>query len=409
MDSNPPDVSGLPGLDGPTASRARLLPLLAARLRPDPRPVEADVWVQAVSVGEVGLAATFAGALSALRPATRFLVTSTTPAGVALLPRRFPQGAVLRPFPLDLPGSVRRFLDRKSLRLLVLVETELWPVLLGQARRRGLPVLVVNGRLSERSLRRLCALPPLLRKPLAALSHVAARSEADAGRFAAIGVPPDRVTVAGDLKLDGTDPAPPVFGERLRVLAGTRPVLVAGSIAEDEVPLVLELLRLLRESGPAPLLLLAPRQPSTFDAVARAVAGSGLALARRSTPGDGPADVFLLDTLGELASCYLLGDVALLGGTFADKGGHNVLEPLRAGLATVVGPSTWNIRDAVAAAGEAVVAASSAAEAAAAIRTLLASPGRRAAAREAARALFAGSRGAAERAARIALTFLEGR
>jgi len=378
---------------------------------PDRRPVEADVWVQAVSVGEVGLAATFVGALSLERPGTRFLVTSSTPAGVALLPRRLPEGVALRPFPLDLPSSVRRFLSACRCRLLVLVETELWPAVLREAERRRLPVLVVNGRLSERSLRRLRRLPSAFLRPLDALAHVAARSAEDASRFATLGIPEERIAVAGDLKLDGPEPNEPAFAGAVRALSGGRPVLVAGSIAEEEVAVVLEVLSRLGASGKAPFLLLAPRQPGAFDAVARAVSAAGLALVRRSSLGAAPlpgdADVFLLDTLGELAGAYLLGDVTLLGGTFGTRGGHNVLEPLRAGVPTVLGPSTWNITDALAAAAGAVFTVASAAEATDALRALLEDPASRARAREAAGRALSTSRGAARRAAAAAVRLLE--
>ncbi len=366
-----------------------------------------------MSVGEVELAGTFAAALEAARPGLRLLVTSTTPAGVTLLRRRFQHPVATHPFPVDLPLPVRRLLGTPGLRLLTLLETELWPVLLREARRRRLPVLVANARLSERSVRRYLALGRLFRGPLAALSAVAARTPADAERFAAIGVAPDRIRVIGDLKLDRPDPALPEFAEEVRSLAAGRPVLVGGSLAEDEVALFLELARALGEAGLRPFLLVAPRRPDAFEAVARKLELAGVATVRRSRLGEGSsrgavADAFLLDTIGELAGAYLLGDVALLGGTFADKGGHNVLEPLRAGLPTVVGPSTWNIRASVEAAGEAVVAVPDPRAAAAAVGRFLVDPAAREAARRAARALFAASRGAASRAAAMALALLDG-
>ena len=398
-----------PGLRGGSGLPA----LIARRLLPPSGPAKADVWVQGVSVGEVELAHTLVQALRAERPGLSLLVTSSTPAGVGLLGRRFRDldpPARLQPFPLDLPLSVRRLLDSAAPRLLVLVETELWPVLLRAARRRALPVLVASGRLSERSARRLRAARRLFRGPLEALSAVAARTPEDAARFALAGVPESRIHVAGDMKFDRPLPPEPPFASRVRTLAAGRPILVAGSIAEEELDLVLSLPRTLANAGIAPFLLLAPRRPEAWDEAARRAVAAGLGVVRRSTAGEsGPADVFLLDTIGELASSYRLGDVALLGGTFGTRGGHNVLEPLLAGLPVVLGPSISSIRRAVEAAGDAAVPVGSAEEASAALARLLADPGARAAARSAAEGLFARHRGATERTARLALDLLDGR
>lgn len=398
---------------GSSAGGARLASLVARRLLPPAGPGAADVWIQGVSVGEVELAHTLALALRAARPALALLVTSSTPAGVGLLERRFRDlapPARLQPFPLDLPVSVRRLLDSASPRLLVLVETELWPVLLRAARRRGLPVLVASGRLSERSVRRLRAAGPLFRGSLAALSAVAARSEEDAARFVAAGVPRERVHVTGDMKFDRPLPAEPAFAASLRALAAGRPVLVAGSIAEEELDLVLSLPRALA-GGPtgAPLVLLAPRRPEAWDEAERRAVAAGLRVARRTRPeAAGPVDLYLLDTIGELASAYRLGDVALLGGTFGRRGGHNVLEPLQAGLPVVLGPSVWNIRKSVEAGGAAVVAVPDSAAVAPALARLLSDSAARDAARGAADALFALHRGATVRTTHLALGLLDG-
>jgi 3-deoxy-D-manno-octulosonic-acid transferase len=397
--TEPPERPGLPAL-------------IARRLVPPAGPANADVWIQGVSVGEVELAHTLAVALRAERPSLPLLVTSTTPAGVGLLARRFRDlspPARLQPFPLDLPFSVRRLLDSARPRLLVLVETELWPVLLSAARRRRLPVLVASGRLSERSARRIRAAGRLFRGPLEALSAVAARTEEDAARFASVGVPEEKIHLAGDMKFDRPLPPEPAFAADLRALAAGRPVLVAGSIAEEELDLVLSLPARLAGAGPPPFLLLAPRRAETWDEAARRTAAAGLRVARRSAlPSPGPADVLLLDTLGELASAYRLGDAALLGGTFGRRGGHNVLEPLLAGLPVVVGPSTWNIRASVLAAGEAVVSVADGDGAADALTRLLANPQARGAAHGAAATLFARHRGATLRTVRLALDLLDG-
>lgn len=374
-----------------------------------------DAWVQAVSVGEVEVAATFVAALVGQRPSTRLLVTSTTPAGVELLHRRFgpeAEALALRPFPLDLPFSVARLLDSARPRLLVLVETEIWPVLLSLARRGGTPVLVVNARLSERSVGRILSLGPLFRGALSALTHVAARTAGDAERFARAGVPPGRIRVSGDLKLDRPRAEAPAFAGTFERLAGGRPVFVAGSVADDEVEEVLSARDRLAQAGTDVLLLLAPRRPDSFDSVAARLAARGLATVRRSridAPGTVRPDVFLLDSLGELAGSYGLGDVAFVGGTLVPKGGHNVLEPLRAGLPVVVGPSIGNVRASVEAAGEAVRVVPDAARLADEVARLLGDGAARGLARLAAEALFAGHGGAAARAAAAAAALIEGR
>jgi len=398
---------------GDSSAAAPLFSLLRERLFPPPGPSPADIWIQAVSVGEVEIAATLVAEIRALRPATSIVVTSTTPAGVALLRRRYAggtPGVALRACPLDLGPPVRRFLDAVTPRLLVLVETELWPVTLAEAARRGLPVLVVNGRLSERSVSRLRLFKPLVSRAIGALTHVAARSARDAERFEAIGVPGERIAVAGDLKLDREPPAPPSFAARVHALARGRPVVVAGSIADEEVDLVLETRRRLAGAGTDAFFLLAPRRPGSFDQVARRLEAGQVALARRTAPEADRtgADVFLLDTLGELAGAYLTGRAALLGGTWAPRGGHNVLEPLRAGLAVVHGPSTSNIRESLELAGEATIEAKDAPGAAAALGRILADEELRRRAAAAAAMLFAGHAGATRRAAQAALDLLPG-
>jgi 3-deoxy-D-manno-octulosonic-acid transferase len=394
-----------------TETSSPLLPLVLERLWPGRASREGGgLWVQAVSVGEVEMAATFLDVLRQLAPALPVLATSTTPAGVSLLFRRLGALAECRPFPLDLPFSVRRFFDVARPRLLVLVETELWPGVLSEAGRRKTPVLLVNGRLSARSVRHYRALPRFLRRALGALTHVAARSKEDAERFLSIGVPPERITVGGDMKFDRPAPSRPAFREAFSRLAAGRPVLVAGSITDGEIPTVLEVRRRLAADGIDVFLLLAPRRPESFETVALTLEENGMSTVRRSRPGAGVArpDVFLLDSLGELAGAYLLGDVALLGGTFSPKGGHNVLEPLRAGLPVLHGLSVWNIQEALEAARGAVFEVADASAAAREAATIFRDPVARATARTAAARAFNANAGATARAAERALSLLEG-
>jgi 3-deoxy-D-manno-octulosonic-acid transferase len=404
-------LSGL-DLNAVLPAEAPLFPLISSRLFPGRRGLApGGVWIQGVSLGEVEIALTLAAELSRARPGLSILMSSTTPAGVGLLSRRLaPSGEAWRPFPLDLRFAVRRFFEAERPRLLLLVETELWPAVLREAVHRRVPVLLANARLSARSAARYRRASALFAGPLSALSRVLARTDSDAARFVEIGVPAVRVTVSGDLKFDRPEPPPPPFLTAARAFAAGRPILVAGSAARDEIPLVLDVRRRLAARAPL-FLVLAPRRPDDFDAAARLAAAEGLGVVRRSAldeRGPAGADILLLDTVGELAGTYALADAALLGGTFVPKGGHNVLEPLRAGAPVVVGPSIEKIRETVDAASGAVFPAADAASAAAALAPLLARGEVRERAAAAARALLSSGSGAASRAVRAALELLDG-
>jgi 3-deoxy-D-manno-octulosonic-acid transferase len=399
--------SGWPAGGPPGSDSAGFWPLFRERLLPsrDARP--AEVWIHAVSVGEVEIAATLAASLRDRASDLTLLVTATTPAGVALLPVRFGNDPAIsyRPSPFDIGPSVSRFFEAVRPGILVLVETELWPRTLAEAARRRIPVVVVSGRLSERSLRRLRLARPLFRGPLAAVTCVAARSADDARRFAEAGIGASRIFVAGDLKLDRPLAPEPSFAGRLRALSAGRPVVAAGSLAEEEIAVLLAAHRLLRASGADTLLLVAPRQPAVFDEAERRFAAAGLEVVRRSRPAaEGErADVFLLDTIGDLASAYRCAEAALLGGTFVEKGGHNVLEPLRAGLPVVHGPSVWNIRGALNAAAGAVFPARDGDDAGRVLLGLLRDDEARQRAGDAASSLFAAHSGATAKAAEAIL------
>ena len=385
---------------------------MGRRIVPSRDGAEGGLWLQAVSVGEVEVAVTFARAVRSLRPALPILATASTPAGFRLLEKRFRDPALApagsRPFPLDLPISVRRFFEAAAPRILVLVETELWPIVLLEAGRRSVPVLLVNARLSERSAGRFRALDPLVRRPFAAIRHVAARTEADARRFVEIGIAPDRVSVNGDLKYDRAELPEPPFAPEFRRLAAGRPVLVAGSVADQEVPLLLDLRARLRAAGHDLFLLMAPRRPESFEAVALDLERQGIPFARRSGPASGGTpEVYLLDTIGELGGAYRLGTLAFLGGTFAPKGGHNVLEPLAAGLPVLHGPSVSNIAATLATASGATFPASDAVSLAQNAARLLSDVSLRDRAAEQAAALFRANRGASGRAAALAVRLLE--
>jgi len=311
------------------------------------------IWVHAVSVGEVQAAAPLVTALRSRYPQTPVLVTTFTPTGAARARALFREVADVRYLPFDLPGSVRRFLDRARPRLAVIMESELWPNLYRQCRLRRIPLVIASARLSRRSTDRYRRLGALFKETVAGGVVVAAQGEGDAERFRALGAPADRTYITGNLKFDFT--LPPDTLERGTALraqyAGHRTVWVAGSThggAEEEA--VLEAHGRIREVHAGTLLVLAPRHPDRFGEVAASLERQGIPFMRRSESGSErapqkEASVLLLDTLGELLYFYAAADVAFVGGSLAPIGGHNLLEPAALGLPVLTGPNNSNGED----------------------------------------------------------------
>ncbi len=303
------------------------------------------LWVHAVSVGEVQAAATLVRALHERHPSLPLLLTTATVTGrdraVALL------GAIatVRYLPYDLPGATARFLQRARPRLGLVLETELWPHLYAAARRRGLPMMLASARLSERSVRRYRRLGRLMAETLRGV-HVAAQTVADAERFVAIGADPARTEALGNLKFDYLPPRDVAArGATLRAELGVaRPVWVAGSTHAGEEEQVLEAHAILRTRRPDALLVLAPRHPPRFEAVAALLRQRAVRLVTRTSGAAVTAatEVLLLDTLGELVPFYAAGDVAYVGGTLVPIGGHNLLEPAALARPLLAGPYTFN-------------------------------------------------------------------
>ena len=316
------------------------------------------VWIHAVSVGEIGVARNLLPELRKRMPGARFGVSVSTAAGRELAERALGREASVYAFPLDLAGPVEKALSETRPGLIVLTETEIWPLFLERAARRGIPVALVNGRISERSFGRYRLVGKFLAKTLARLSMAAMQSREDVRRLEALGAPPERVQCFGNLKYDL--PPPPIFGDadRLSAAAAGRAVFVAGSTGEGEESLVLDAWHGL---SPRPLLVIAPRRPERFDEVARLVEARGLCLLRRSAPPfnlqpstfNSPPDVYLLDSIGELASVYRGAALAFAGGSLVPSGGQSPIEAWAAGVAVVAGPHMENFRDA-AAQGEAL-------------------------------------------------------
>ncbi|MDP6540545.1 MAG: glycosyltransferase N-terminal domain-containing protein [Planctomycetota bacterium] len=305
---------------------------------PDPH------WVHAASVGEVQAALRLIDRLTGRGDA---LVASTTTLTGRALARRTRPGLATALAPLDHPWCVAAALSRCAPRSLVLVETELWPSWIAGAERRQVPVLVVSGRISDRSFPRYRRLSRWLEPTLRRLSAVGARSQRDAERFVALGVPERNVVVTGDLKLE-PPAAPPELAPDLGAALARVPYWVAGSTHPGEEVAAWEATRALRREGARLALVVAPRHPERIEAAAQALEAAGAKLTRRSAsalPVLGDGEVLLLDTLGELAAVYSGARAAFVGGTLVPVGGHNLLEPLQAGVPVLFGPHTSNARD----------------------------------------------------------------
>ena len=306
------------------------------------------IWIQAVSVGEVELARRLVAELRERAPELPLVLSATTATGLDLARSTLGQSLAVFPCPIDLPGPVDRVFEAVRPELMVLVETELWPEMLHQAGRRAVPVAVVNARLSEDSFAGYRRVVGPLRSLLDPLALVLARTEADGERFTGLGVPPDRVRVGGNVKYDlEADRRPLEWQEEIRRLANNRPIVVAGSTMDGEEAQVLDALAGLAVDGAAPFLILAPRHPERFDGAARLVTERGLVLARRSSLQSAPpdADVFLIDTIGELARAYQLAKIAFIGGSLVPTGGHTPLEPAVWGVPVLSGPHVHNFRE----------------------------------------------------------------
>ncbi|MBN2339793.1 MAG: 3-deoxy-D-manno-octulosonic acid transferase [Acidobacteria bacterium] len=306
------------------------------------------VWFHSCSVGETLSLEPLVEALRARLPRARFLFSTVTPTGRQVAVDRFGAANVFY-FPVDFAFVVRRVLERVRPSVIVIIDTEIWPNLLARARERGIPVVLVNGRISPASFPWYRRARPLLRHVLRNYEALLMQSGEDAGRILAMGAPRDRVRVTGNLKFDReAGGAPPAVSSDLRegFLAGPGPLIVAGSTHPGEEAQLLETLRRLRATpGCAGVrLLLAPRHPERFDEAARLAEDLGFSVRRRSRPEPGGAEVLLLDTLGELAAVYRHADVVFVGGTLVRRGGHSILEPAAFRRAIVVGPSMENFQ-----------------------------------------------------------------
>lgn len=384
---------GLPVARGALADRLGLVAVTPAAAR-------APTWLHCVSVGETVAAEPLIDAL--LAAGEPLLVTSTTYTGAARVRARYGDRVRHCYLPYDTPDAVARFLGRVRPVRLVILETELWPNLLHACAARGIPALLVNARLSERSARGYARTGALARDMLATLAAVSAQADGDAARFRGLGMAATRVVVNGNLKFDvNVDESARRHAAALRAQFGARPVWIAASTHAGEDELVLAAHREILRNFPDALLVLVPRHPERFDEVASLVGRPGFRCARRSRgelPG-AAVPVYLGDTMGEMPLLYALADVALVGGSLVPVGGHNFVEPAALGLPLLSGPYLFNfqqIADDLRAAGALDIAADAAAIAVK-VSVLFGNPLRRAEVGAKARDYVAANRGACAR------------
>lgn len=323
---------------------------IPARLRPT-GPNEDCVWIHAVSVGEVLAIGGLVVALKQKFPDWRVVISTTTQTGQTLAREKYGADNVFY-FPIDLPFAISPFLTALRPKLVVLAETEFWPNFLNLARRSGAKVSVVNARISDRSFPRYRSWRSIFERVLSNVDLFLTQSELDKTRLVAIGADPGRVQVSGNLKFEirVAQQSDLLAQLRERIPQGA-PIIVAGSTVEGEEPPVLAAFKEVLREQPKAVLVLAPRHPERFNAVAESLTQSAMTFWRRSagrwSESQVSGGVFLLDTIGELASTYELADVAFVGGSLVPRGGHNILEPAQFGKAIVVGPHTENFRDVI--------------------------------------------------------------
>ncbi|MCC7124856.1 MAG: 3-deoxy-D-manno-octulosonic acid transferase [Acidobacteria bacterium] len=365
-----------------------------------------SIWIHAVSVGEVLTARPLIADLRKRYPELRLFLSTTTMAGQQLARRSVRDADAVFYFPFDVGFVVRRTLDLVKPRLFLMVETEIWPVLLRECQARGVRTAIVNGRLSSRSFPRYRLIRPFMRRVLGDIDRFCVQSEESGRRFIELGADPARVSVTGSLKFDSLG-TPGTTRGRDRVLryfrvAPSRPVIVAGSTMRGEEGHVLRAFRRVRATTPNALLLIAPRHPERFDEVEQICREDGWKTARRTDlaiDAEPRADIVVIDTIGELAALYQLGTVVFVGGSLVPTGGHNVLEPAVFGKPIIVGPHMDNFReiaDACVAAG-AIVRLDEPRQFEGVVVDLLSDPVQRARLGAAARALVEANRGAKDK------------
>ena len=306
------------------------------------------IWIHSVSVGETIAAAPLVKRLQQQYPRVPIIVTTMTPTGSERVRALFGDSVFHIYAPYDLPGSIGRFLDRIRPRLLVIMETELWPNTIYYSRKRNIPVLLANARLSAKSAAGYRRLLPLTRPMLASLSKVVAQTPADGERFLGLGLCAAQLVVSGSIKFDiAISDELKAEARDLKALwtnAGQRLVILAASTHDREDEIVIEAFKRVLAECPRMLLVLVPRHPERFDRVAALSSQHGLITLRRSTAErvDNDTQVLIGDSMGELLLFYGCADICFVGGSLVDTGGHNTLEPAAWGVPIITGQSDYN-------------------------------------------------------------------
>lgn len=336
-------VTAAPLLLGAMALRRDLRVGIRQRLGLLSAPGAGRVWVHGSSVGEALAALRLVESLR--RAGHAVFGSASTPTGRMMIAAAMPELPCALA-PLDHPWCVETALSRVQPRLLALVETELWPCWIAAAKRRGVPVVIVSGRLSDRSFPRYHRVRRLLAPTLRRIDAVGARTDLDAARFIELGVPAERVSITGDLKLDLPDGVVTLAADLVRALSEV-PIFVAGSTHPGEELLANAALEACETAGLRAALVVAPRHLQRADQVERELRAAGRVVRRRSrlagTPL-APGEILLLDTLGELRAVYAAAAAAFVGGSLTGVGGHNLIEPIFAGCPVVFGPHVHNVR-----------------------------------------------------------------
>ncbi len=366
------------------------------------------IWLHTVSVGETRAAASLVKRLQQTYPDHQLLLTHTTPTGRETSEQLYGNSVQRVYLPYDYPFAVRRFIRHFKPRIGILLETEIWPNLIHACKAADVPLLLLNARMSEKSARRYARYPDLFRSALVGLAAVAAQSEADASRLAALGA--RDVSVMGNLKFDIEPPAGQIeLGMHLRHLFGAdRKVFLAGSTRDGEEALVLDALS--RARIPGLLTVIVPRHPQRFDEVAALIEKHGLQFMRRSANRPVAADVQVVlgDSMGEMFAYYKACDIALIGGSLLPYGGQNLIEPCAVGKPVLVGPHTYNFAQA----SELAVSAGAAQRIASVdelgehLQHLFAEPAEMAAMSETGKKFVAAHQGATEAASKVIRAFL---
>jgi len=307
------------------------------------------ILVHAASVGEFNAASPLIKALLKTYPDVPLTVTTLTPTGSERVSRDLGDKVFHSYIPMDTPGAVRRFLKRLQPRLIIVMETEIWPNLYLQSQELGTPLLMANARLSRRSVERFQRLPGLVADVLHTVDWVGAQSEADADRLISCGANPQHVDMTGNIKFDlAVRASLEERAEALRLRWGRqRPVLVAGSTHEADESIVIPAFVALLSTLPDALLILVPRYPERFSRATQLARAAGLQTELRSQGEacSNQAQCFVIDSIGELMNYYACADLAFVGGSFGNQGGHNPLEPAALGKPVLLGPNMENAKD----------------------------------------------------------------